>query len=98
MNRKIYSEEKYIPWDGDMSRIPEPNALIAIELASCGLRNHVVTGYEITYATGPALIRIKTKCAKDGHSNERFITDIYPPLTIREKALIGDSIYKEKYP
>ena len=90
-NKKQYSEsEEYTPWDGDISKIPEINTLVAIDLASHGLENKRVCGYNITHNHGGIQIRIHVAELNEcSQSNERMLDELHLPLTIREKQLIA---------
>ena len=93
--KKIYSENE-TPWDGDLSVIPENGTLVAIDTASSGLVNHVVSGYKITYYSDKPQIRISVRLHGSSTYNERFLEQLEPPLTIREKSILKSAGDKDE--
>lgn len=81
-------------WDGDMSQIPEPGTLVAMETASRGLVNVVVTGYGIRHwreedgSYNKALIDVKLVYPDSSTDNCRMLHDLHLPLTVREKGML----------
>lgn len=81
-------------WDGDLSKIPEPGTLVAMETASRGLVNVVVTGYGIRHwfeedgSYNKALIDVKLVYPNSTTDNCRMLHDLRLPLSVREKDML----------
>ncbi len=86
-----YKELKADPnltlWDGNISKIPEDNTLVAFQTSSSGLVNGVVTGYSITWVRDTAQIRIKLKYPNTTTTNERMLEELELPMADREQGL-----------
>ncbi len=90
--RRLQYSEKEIPWDGNTSKIPDPQTLVAVNTASSGLFNMLVTGYKITWRDDNPQIRIMLcHCDDKKLTNERMLGELHFPLTIREKNLIKEA-------
>lgn len=86
-----YTELKDEPnlsiWNGDLTKIPEPDTLVSFETASCGDVNGVVTGYHIKWRDSEPTIVIELRYPNSKTTNCRNIEDLGLPLCTKRKAL-----------